>query len=419
MRRTIGYHNGQLTVESVSLGTLARQGTPCYVYSASGMEFAYHQLQAALDRYRLPALVCFAVKANPNLAIVNLFAKLGSGADVVSGGEMERALRAGVPTNRIVFSGVGKTRQEIIRGLENGILQFNVESPSELLAIQDAAAALGKIAPVVFRVNPDVDGATHNKISTGRKDNKFGIAIDQIPSLWRMAAQLPNIRLFGLAIHIGSQIKEITPSRLAFIKLRELVLGLRREGAQVERLDLGGGLAISYKGEATVTPEEFIAVVAESVGDLGCRVILEPGRYLVGDSGVLLTEVLYRKTQSGREFAIVDAAMNDLMRPALYEAYHEIIPVSEPAANSTLAPLDIVGPICESTDIFTANRPMPPIAEGDLLAFLDAGAYGASMSNSYNSRPLVAELLVRGNRFDLIRPAIPPEFFMNREVIPT
>ncbi|MDI9407868.1 MAG: diaminopimelate decarboxylase [Candidatus Pacebacteria bacterium] len=412
MDRNIEYRNGQMTMESVTMRQIAAAvGTPCYVYSAAGMERAYRRLEAAVLASKIPTTICFAVKANPNLAVINLFSKLGSGADVVSGGELERALRAGIAAERIVFSGVGKTRAEIARALEVGIGQFNVESPSELAMINRLAAAVNLVAPVVFRVNPDVDAATHAKISTGKKDNKFGIAIDEIPSLWQLALKLPNVKLLGLAVHIGSQINELGPSRQAFIKMRELVLNLRSQGAVIERLDLGGGLAISYRGEKTVAPEDFIALISEVIGDLGCQLILEPGRYLVGDSGVLLTEVLYRKSQSGREFAIVDAAMNDLMRPALYGSYHHIVPVAEAADGAPLTPFDIVGPICESTDSFTSGRELPPLAEGDLLAFLDAGAYGASMSNGYNSRPLVPEVMVKGDRFDVIRPRIGAEEF--------
>ena len=419
MRRNLAYKNGQLTMESVPLASLAASvATPCYVYSQAGMEESYSRLEKAVKASRIPTTICFAVKANPNLAVVNLFAKLGSGADVVSGGELERALRAGVPADKIVFSGVGKNRAEITRAIAVGILQFNVESPSELLLINQIAKGMNRVAPVVFRVNPDVDAATHAKISTGKKDNKFGIAIDEIAALWRSAEKLPHINLLGLAVHIGSQIHVLEPSRLAFGKIRDLVLTLRSHGARVTRLDLGGGLAIAYQGETTVSPEDFVAMIEETIGDLGCELILEPGRYLVGDSGVLLTEILYRKSQSGREFAIVDAAMNDLMRPALYGAYHHIVPLKQPPDKAVLSEFDIVGPICESTDIFTSGRKLPPLSEGDLLAFLDAGAYGASMSNGYNSRPLVPEVLVNGNRFDIIRPRIEAENQFNFEIMP-
>jgi diaminopimelate decarboxylase len=397
------YAGGEAHVEDVALARIAEAaGTPTYVYSHAALTGNYRRFQRALDGMR--ATVCYAVKANANLAVVRTFAELGAGADVVSLGEMKRALQAGVPARRIVFAGVGKTRAEMEAALGAGILQFNVESEDELKTLAALAAARGDAAAVALRVNPDVDAKTHAKITTGRKENKFGIDIAHVPALARAAAGMKGIAFHGLAVHIGSQITDIAPFRRAFERMAELALKLKAEGVPVARLDLGGGIGVDYEGRGAIGFPDYARVVAETVGNLGCELVFEPGRALVADAGLLLTRVVRVKDGATRRFLITDAAMNDLVRPAMYNAYHPIRPVKEPGAGAKETPVDVAGPICETGDQFAAQRPLPPVLAGELLAILKAGAYGFAMASTYNLRPLPAEVMVDGTRFAVVRP---------------
>jgi diaminopimelate decarboxylase len=396
------YRDGVLHAEGVPLGRIAEAvGTPAYVYSSAAIEAAYGGFAAALDG--LPATVCYALKANANLAVIRTLADLGAGADVVSDGELRRALAAGVPARRIVFAGVGKTRQEMAAALDAGILQFNVESEPELEALNQLAAARGLRAPVALRVNPDVDAATHAKITTGRKINKFGIDIDQVRRIYARAATLPGIAAEGVAVHIGSQLTTLEPFRAAFTRLAGLVEALRGDGHRIRRLDLGGGVGIRYHDERPPAPAEYAAVVRDCVGHLGCELIFEPGRLLVGNAGVLLGRVIYVKDGGARRFVIVDVAMNDLLRPSLYDAYHEILPVLRPDRDAPSRPVDVVGPVCETGDLLAEQRPLPPLVTDDLLAFCSSGAYGSVMASTYNARLPAPEVLVKGTAFAVVR----------------
>jgi diaminopimelate decarboxylase len=397
------YRGGILHAEDVPLPRVAEAvGTPVYCYSTRALVDAYGRFAAALDG--LPVTVCFALKANSNLAVVRTFALLGAGADVVSEGELRRALAAGVPPGKIVFSGVGKTRGELAAALSAGIGQFNVESEPELAALNEAAAAAGRIAAVALRVNPDVDAGTHAKITTGRSENKFGIGFDRAAEVYRRAAALAGLRMVGLAVHIGSQLTSIAPFREAFGRVAALARDLARTGQPIARLDLGGGLGVPYAGGAAVDLAGYAEAVRQATAGLGCELVFEPGRLLTAEAGVLLSRVIYVKEGAARRFVIVDAAMNDLMRPALYDAYHGIVPVAEPAAGAPRLVADVVGPVCETADVLAHQRPLPPLRAGDLLAIEGAGAYGAVMASGYNTRPLVAEVLVRGAQHETIRP---------------
>jgi diaminopimelate decarboxylase len=397
------YRNGVLHAEDVSLDHLARHvGTPVYVYSTATLERHYrvfHEAVADLD-----PLICYAVKANGNIAVVQTLARLGAGADVVSGGELEAALAAGVPGEKIVFSGVGKTAEEMKAALRSGVLQINVESDPELMALSAAAQSLGTRAAVAIRVNPDVDAFTHDKITTGRRENKFGIEWTAAHATFSRAAALPGIDVCGVACHIGSQLTSLDPFREAFRRLRDLVAILRADGHRIRTLDLGGGLGIPHgdEPEAVPSPTAYAAVVRETVGDLGCRIILEPGRLLVGNAGLLVSRIIYVKEGATRTFVIVDAGMNDLIRPALYGAYHAIVPVVEAGPEAERVVVDVVGPICESGDTFARSRPLPPLKAGELVAFRTAGAYGAVMASTYNARAIPAEVLVRGADFAVV-----------------
>ena len=408
------YQNGALACEAVSLAKIAETvGTPVYVYSSDALEAQYRAFSEAFAGQN--ARVCFAVKANSNQAVIRTFAALGAGADVLSEGELRRALAAGVPAEKVVFSGVGKSRDEMAFALNAGIGQFNVESLPELRQLSDVASKLGKTAHIAVRVNPDVDAKTHAKITTGKKENKFGIDYDAAPAVYAEAAKLPGIKALGIAVHIGSQLLDLTPFRDAFALIADLAARLRQDGHDIRRLDLGGGLGISYQGETPPPPAAYAAVVKETVGHLGCELTFEPGRLLVGNAGVLVSRVLYVKDGSDRRFVIVDAAMNDLMRPALYDAWHEIYPLKEPAKGAKVAPVDVVGPVCETTDIFAKDRQLPPLGADDLVAFGSAGAYGAVMASDYNSRPLVPEVLVKGGEFAVIRPRQSYEDMLGRD----
>jgi diaminopimelate decarboxylase len=397
------HRDGRLCAEGVDLVALAESvGTPTYVYSAGFFEAAYRRYAAAFaDR---DALVCYAVKANPNIAVIAGFARLGSGADVVSEGELARALAAGVPPRRIVFSGVGKSRADLEAALQSGILQFNVESEPEVVALDQVARALGVRAEIAIRVNPDVDAGTHDKIATGRKGDKFGIDIARAPEIYRLAANRAGIKVAAIAVHIGSQLTSLEPYRAAFAQLRTLCQELRAAGHDIRRLDLGGGLGVTYRDEAPPSVEAYAAVAKQATDGLGCRLMLEPGRWLTANGGLLLTRILYVKEEGGRRFLVLDAAMNDLIRPALYDAYHAVLPVLAPPPGSPLGPVDLVGPVCESTDIFAKDRLLPPLAAGQLVVLLSAGAYGASMASSYNSRPMPSEVLVRNRTSAVIKP---------------
>jgi len=350
--------------------------------------------------------------------VLRLLAGLGAGADVVSEGELRRALAAGVPSERIIFSGVGKTAAEMGMALDAGIHQINVESVPELRRLSEVASARGRIARIAIRVNPDVDAHTHAKISTGRKENKFGLEIDEAVAAYQLAGELPGIEPVGLAVHIGSQLTDLEPYRRAFERVAEVVLELRILGLSVARLDLGGGIGVRYHAERQLEPLSYANLVRDIFGSLGLALAFEPGRVLTAAAGLLVSQVLYIKEGSARRFVIVDAAMNDLIRPALYEAWHDIVPVRLPAAGASLAPADVVGPVCETGDTFAVDRELPPFAEGDLLAFTAAGAYGAVMSTTYNSRLLVPEVLVSGERFDIIRARPSYDALLSLDTIP-
>ncbi len=377
----------------------------------------YHAFAEAFAPER--PLICYAVKANANLAVLRVFARLGAGADVVSEGELRRVLAAGIPPQRIIFSGVGKTRTELEAALAAGIHQINVESIPELQRLSALAAARGDTTRVAIRVNPDVDALTHAKIATGKKESKFGIDIEEAGEAYRLAGELPGVEPVGLAVHIGSQTGGgLGPFREAFERLAELVLELRGAGFAVHRLDLGGGLGIRYRKETPPEPADYAALVREAFGALELDLAFEPGRVLCGSAGLMVARVVYVKAGASRRFLILDAAMNDLIRPALYDAWHDIVPVRLPAPGAVLSPADVVGPVCETGDTFATERDLPPLAEDDLVAFTGAGAYGAVMSSTYNSRLLIPEVLVAGSRFAVIRARPSYEAMLGLDAVP-
>jgi len=396
------YRGDELHAEEIAVSRIAAAvGTPFYLYSAAAFAAQYRRFAEAFLDQR--PLICYAVKANSNLAVLRLFAGLGAGADVVSEGELRRALAAGVPPQRILFSGVGKTARELKAAIDAGIYQINVESVPELRRLSEVASARGRVVPVAIRVNPDVDARTHAKISTGMKENKFGIDVGEAIAAYSLTAELPGVEPVGLAVHIGSQIVDLEPYRRAFARVAGLVRELRTKGLAVARIDLGGGLGIRYRAEQPPLPNSYARLVSEIFGSSGLAMTFEPGRVLAGPAGLLVARVIYVKQGAAKRFVIIDGAMNDLIRPALYEAWHDILPVRLPAVDALLAPADVVGPVCETGDTFAVDRDLPPVAEGDLVAFTAAGAYGAVMSSTYNSRPLVPEVLVAGSRFDVVR----------------
>ncbi|MBC7477968.1 MAG: diaminopimelate decarboxylase [Pseudorhodobacter sp.] len=412
------YRNGQLHAEDVPLAEIAATlGTPFYCYSAATLTRHYQLFTEALTP--LPHLVCFAIKSLSNIAVLKLLGDLGAGMDVVSIGEYLRAKAAGIPGDRIVFSGVGKTRDDMRQALQGGIRQFNVESEPELLALSEVASALGVIAPIALRVNPDVDAKTHAKIATGKKENKFGIPIARAPKIYAEAAALPGIQVMGIDVHIGSQLTELAPFEQAFQKVADLTRLLRDQGHTITRLDLGGGLGIPYtrSNEAPPLPLEYGALIKRVLGPLNCEIEIEPGRLISGNAGVLVSKVIYTKQGEGRDFLILDAAMNDLVRPSMYDAHHDILPVQETSAAPQ--PYDVVGPVCETGDTFARARNLPPMAEGDLVAFRSAGAYGAVMASEYNTRPLVPEVLVSQDQFAVIRPRPTYDDILNRDSVPS
>ena len=405
--------------EDVAIADIAAAvGTPFYVYSAATLTRHYRLFSEALDP--LPHTVCFAIKSLSNIAVLKLLGDLGAGMDVVSGGEYMRAKAAGVPGERIVFSGVGKTRDEMRLALTGGVRQFNVESEPELLALSAVASELGAVAPITLRVNPDVDAKTHEKIATGKKENKFGIPLSKARAVYALAASLPGLQVVGIDVHIGSQLTDLAPFEAAFLKIAELTEQLRADGHTITRLDLGGGLGIPYtrSNEAPPLPLDYGALVKHTLGHLGCEIEIEPGRLISGNSGLLVSEVIYVKEGEDRTFLIVDAAMNDLVRPSMYGAHHDIVPVIEAAAGAAAQDYDVVGPVCETGDTFAKARALPPIAAGELLAFRSAGAYGAVMASEYNTRPLVPEVLVQGDHFAVIRARPTFEEILKRDSIP-
>lgn len=399
------YRNGQLHAEDVPLDVIADSvGTPFYCYSTATLERHARVLRDAFAGHE--TLICFAVKANSNQAVLATLAAQGLGMDVVSEGELRRARAVGVPARKIIFAGVGKTRDEMAYAVNEDILGFNVESAAELDALSSVADGLGKTARIAIRVNPDVDAKTHEKISTGKSENKFGVPYDAAMVLYAHAAALPGIAITGIHMHIGSQIYDLEPFALAFRRMRDFVLALRSNGHDLHHLDLGGGLGVPDRvGNAPPpSPAEYAQIVNRELGDLGLPYVLEPGRMLVANAGVLVSEVVYTKSNGGKVFTIVDAAMNDLIRPTLYEAHHDVWPLAEALRSKTALVQDIVGPVCESGDYLAKARPLPPFNAGDRLALMTSGAYGAVMAGTYNTRRLIPEVLVRGDQFAVVRP---------------
>jgi diaminopimelate decarboxylase len=414
------YKNGTLHAEDVAISEIAAAvGTPFYVYSTATVTRHYKLFTEALSP--LPHLVCFAIKSLSNVAVLKTLGNLGAGMDVVSGGEYLRAKAAGVPGERIVFSGVGKTREEMRLALTGGIRQFNVESEPEMRALSEVATSLGVTAPITIRVNPDVDAKTHEKIATGKKENKFGIPIARASEVYAEAARLPGLQVIGIDVHIGSQLTDLSPFEEAYLKVADLTHRLRSEGHTITRLDLGGGLGIPYErsNSAPPLPTDYGALIKRTVGDLGCEIEIEPGRLISGNAGILVSKVIYVKNGEGRDFLILDAAMNDLVRPSMYGAHHDIIPVAEPPVAAPTQEFDVVGPVCETGDTFAKGRDLPLVTEGDLVAFRSAGAYGAVMASEYNTRPLIPEVLVNGDQFAVIRARPTFDEILNRDSIPS
>jgi diaminopimelate decarboxylase len=399
------YRGGVLYAEDVDCRKIAEAvGTPVYCYATATLERHYRVFADAFAG--TDALVCYALKANSNQAVIATLARLGAGADIVSGGELRRALAAGVPASRIVFSGVGKTQEELAAALDADILCFNVESEPEMEALSQVAQARGRTAPISIRVNPDVDAKTHAKISTGKSENKFGIPISRAREVYAHAAQLPGLAIAGVDMHIGSQITDLGPFENATTLLAELARDLMADGHRLRHLDLGGGLGIPYRSSDPTppAPNAYARMIKERTGYLGLKLVFEIGRMIAGNSGILLTRVIYEKHGEGRTFVIVDAGMNDLIRPTLYEAHHDVLPVLEPQAAEVERTVDIVGPVCETGDYLALGRELPTVQPGDLLAVMTAGAYGAVQAGTYNTRPLVPEVLVNGDAFAVVRP---------------
>ena len=413
------YINGTLQAEDVAIADIAESvGTPFYCYSSATLSRHYEVFADAFSA--MDAMVCYSVKANSNIAVLRTLANLGAGADIVSAGELVRAQKAGIPADRIVFSGVGKTADEMRAALAAGVLQFNVESEPELDLLNDVATDMGVRAPVALRINPDVDARTHEKISTGGAKNKFGLPWTEARAIYGRAADLPGIEFVGVDVHIGSQLSDLQPLEEAFSRLAELVVLLREDGHDIQRIDLGGGLGIPYHPDDPEPPHPtaYADMVERTVGALGCQIVLEPGRLIAGNSGILVTRVIFVKETADKTFVILDGAMNDLARPSLYDAYHHIQPVTEPAADAEDVLIDFVGPVCESGDTFAASRRSTPVQQGDLVAIMSAGAYGAVMASTYNTRPLTPEVLVQGDRFAIVRRRPDYEDMLAQEHIP-
>ena len=409
------YKDHQLYCENIPIQSIAEKvGTPFYLYSYNTLVRHFNVFNDAFQG--ISHLVCFSVKANSNLALIRIFTNMGGGVDVVSGGELYRALKGGADPQKIVFSGVGKREDEIEYALKTGILMFNVESSQELQVINDVASRMSKKASIAIRVNPDIDPKTHPYISTGLKQNKFGIDILRAPMVYRLASQLPNVKIIGIDCHIGSQLVEVKPIIEALKKLKQLVETLRSERMEIRYLDLGGGLGITYEDEEPPHPVEYASNILEEIRGFGCTLILEPGRVIVGNAGVLVSKVLYTKENEEKRFVIVDAGMNDLVRPSYYGSYHQILPVKEETREEIVA--DVVGPICESSDFLAKGRKIPNLHSGELIAVMSAGAYGFSMSTNYNSRPRIAEVLVRDDQMFVIRQRENYEDLIRGEEIP-
>ncbi len=408
------YQSGLLHAEGVSLAEIARQyGTPCYVYSRKEIESRWIAFDSALASH--PHLVCYAVKANSNLAVINLLARLGSGFDIVSAGELQRVIKAGGDQAKVVFSGVGKKTDELEFALQQNIRCFNVESANELIRLNAVAASMNVSAPVSLRVNPDVDAETHPYISTGLKDNKFGIAYESAKEVYQEAAAMNNINVVGIDCHIGSQITNLSPFKDALLRVLVLIDELKESGIELHHLDIGGGLGITYQDEIPPTPSEYVKIITETMQDHDLEIIMEPGRSIVGNAGVLITEVQYLNPTPYHNFAVVDAAMNDLIRPALYDGWHDIKRIEE-ASNATEVNYDVVGPVCETGDFLGKDR-LLRLKQGDLLAVCSAGAYGFTMASNYNSRPRVVEIMVDGEKVHEIRKRESIEDLMNGEIL--
>ena len=414
------YKNNELYCESVAIADIAKAvGTPFYLYSSATLTHHFNTFDKSFAE--LSHLTCFAVKSCSNLAILRLFSTLGGGADIVSGGELYRSLKAGIDPRRIVYSGVGKTEEELRYGLVSGILMFNVESEQELEKLQQVAQEQDLVAPVSFRVNPDVDPKTHAYISTGLAKNKFGIPIEQAEKVYLRAKEMSHIKILGVSCHIGSQLTEISPFTETLHKVKQFVSRLETHGISIEYLDLGGGLGVRYQDEKPPHPQEYARALKEEMEGLRCTLILEPGRVIVSNAGILVSQVLYTKRIGSKNFIIVDAAMNDLARPSLYDAHHDILPVirqSGQAVNEDLEIADVVGPICESGDFLAKDRELPILGQGDLMAVMSSGAYGFTMSSNYNSRPRAAEVLVKDDQFYVIRERENYETLIRDENIP-
>ena len=411
------YRDGQLYAEDVSVAEIAASvGTPFYVYSTATLVRHFQLFDDALDG--MDHCICYAMKAASNQAILKTLGNLGAGMDVVSGGEYRRAISAGIPPEKVVFSGVGKTLEEITLALQNGIRQFNVESDSELEQISAIASSMNKIAPIAIRINPDVDAQTHEKIATGKAENKFGIPISRARDVYSKASKMPGISIVGIDLHIGSQLTDLEPFQKAYQKLADLTQILRQDGHKIKRLDLGGGLGIPYEKNksAPPLPVEYGKMVRKVLGHLDCEIEIEPGRLIVGNAGILVSSVIGVKNGDNRNFLILDAAMNDLIRPAMYDAYHDIIPIKQ--ISSPEAVYDVVGPVCETGDTFAKKRTMPELSKNDLVAFRSAGAYGAVMSSEYNTRPLIPEVMVNTNKFSIIRKRPSYQEIIERDIIP-
>jgi diaminopimelate decarboxylase len=413
----IAYCGGALSIEEIPLALIADEvGTPCYVYSAAQIARRYRDFAGGFGDIR-PS-ICYSVKANPNLAVIALLGRLGAGAEAASEGEFRHALADGTPGSRIIFSGIGKAASELEFALAHDVKQINVESLPELETLSAVAARMGRVAPIAIRINPDVDARTHAKITTGKKENKFGIDLAHASAAYKRARALPGLRAVGVAVHIGSQLTSLRPFETAFRRIADLYRELRADGVPLERLDLGGGLGIQYRDEAPPAIAEYGAMVARIAGNLGAALSFEPGRAIVGNAGVLLATVIYLKQGVSHRFVILDAAMNDLIRPALYEAWHEILPLNGPPARRGMKEADVVGPVCETGDTFAAKRKLPPLAAGDRVALMSAGAYGASMSSGYNTRLPAPEVLVNGGQFAVIRPRPSYQAVLGEDRIP-
>ncbi len=413
------YTDGILHAESVSIPTIAEAvGTPFYCYSTATFTRHVEVLSQAFDGS--DHLICYAVKANSNQAVLKTMAALGTGMDVVSEGELRRARAAGVPPNKIIFAGVGKTRDEMAYAINEDILGFNVESAAELNALSEVASGLGKTARIAIRVNPDVDAKTHAKISTGKSENKFGVPYSQALALYDEAANLPGIDVTGIHMHIGSQITELEPFRLAFARMREFYQELRTRGHNISHLDIGGGLGVPYRGTNDIPPhpDEYAKVVRDTLGDLGLKFVMEPGRMIAANAGILVSSVIYTKPTENKHFTIIDAAMNDLIRPTLYDAHHDVWPVIERPKSADRVVQDLVGPVCESGDYLGQNQPLPLLEPDELIAFMSAGAYGAVMASTYNTRLLIPEVLVNGDQFAVVRPRTTYDELISLDKIP-